>query len=185
LRLKKDKWLNDTCINTYFEILLAKSKGCLIANSGLILIPPHQKWRPYTVFFENNGRVPTSLLKKTAPIFVPINAGGVHWALLVIHPATKTLTYYDSLSWKPGHEVEKVKENLRKFAELEGITSDISDWKVVSGSCPQQSNGNDCGVFTCMAADRLMQGLPLDYSAKDVPYMRLKMLSEFIRAHGA
>jgi sentrin-specific protease 1 len=83
----------------------------------------------------------------------------------------------------PGKEIDTTLKNLAHFAALEGRAFNSSDWKVVLEKVPQQTNGSDCGIFTCMALESLSHGKPLDYSARDVPYMRLKMLSAFIQSH--
>lgn len=175
-RMEKDQWLNDACVNTFLEVVLAKSKNCIMANSYFAQCFNEQ--RPYKLFRKSDGSTPTSLYQEKKPIFMPLNVGGAHWALLVIDFSKRKLCYYDSLSMRPGAEVEKVKAILQTLAAKENVSLAKKDWQCVIEKCPQQTNGNDCGVFTCMAAERLMQGLPLDYSARDVPSARRRMLTE-------
>jgi Ulp1 family protease len=39
-------------------------------------------------------------------------------------------------------------------------------------NCPQQDNGNDCGVFVCKAAEYIACGRPLTYGPADMPFFR-------------
>lgn len=169
-RLEDDVWLNDACMNTLFENLIVGSRDCLIANSYLLSIS-----KPYKMFRGSNASSPTALFQDKKPVFVPLNVRKVHWVLLKIDVETQKIHYYDSLSWTPGVEVENVKQLMLRHAELEGAPLRENAFEIVIENCPQQTNGNDCGVFTYMAALRLMRGEPLTYSATDVPAMRLQM----------
>lgn len=47
-------------------------------------------------------------------------------------------------------------------------------------STPQQDNGTDCGVFTCMFAYYLALQLQLRFSAADMPYFRQRITLEIL-----
>jgi Ulp1 family protease len=40
---------------------------------------------------------------------------------------------------------------------------------------PQQGNGVDCGVFVCINAEFISEGIPLLYSKLDLPLVRRKI----------
>lgn len=40
---------------------------------------------------------------------------------------------------------------------------------------PQESNGNDCGIFICMFADFISLNLPLEFDSSHMPGMRLRL----------
>lgn len=68
----------------------------------------------------------------------------------------------------------------------EEITVDtFKEWQNFSprpGEIPEQRNGYDCGVFTCMNADFLSLGLKLDYTQADIPNFRLKMVHDILNS---
>lgn len=57
------------------------------------------------------------------------------------------------------------------------------DWEVVHGnrSVPQQDNGSDCGVFTCIFANYYSQNLDLKFSSDHMPDFRQKIALDLSR----
>ena len=51
------------------------------------------------------------------------------------------------------------------------------EWTLVptEKDTPQQTNGCDCGVFTCMFADYLGAGEALNFSQADMPHFRYRV----------
>lgn len=51
------------------------------------------------------------------------------------------------------------------------------------GYVPQQENGYDCGMFSCIAADFFMDDIPLlrAYTQRDMTYFRLKVGTDILR----
>lgn len=45
---------------------------------------------------------------------------------------------------------------------------------------PQQKNGSDCGVFTCVAAQYLAQDKTFNYSQNDMKVIRRRMTYEIM-----
>jgi sentrin-specific protease 1 len=41
-----------------------------------------------------------------------------------------------------------------------------------------QEDGTDCGIFMCAFAERICQGVPFDFSQKDIPNLRELMAYE-------
>jgi len=67
----------------------------------------------------------------------------------------KKIVYYDSLG---GGRGQYFLDNLLRYIGDEAKTKQnehFSDkeWELIVEDVPQQQNGNDCGVFTCMFAD--------------------------------
>ena len=54
---------------------------------------------------------------------------------------------------------------------------DEDEWTLVptTSDTPQQHNGCDCGVFSCMAADHIANNEGLTYDQSDMPYFRRRM----------
>ena len=100
-------------------------------------------------------------------------------------PASITVTA-DELRRHPGLTLEAREYKL----EPQGLTSrtvDVGLWTLVpttttpKASCPQQNNGCDCGLFTCMAADYIANNqLDLAYGQGAMPAFRRRMAARII-----
>lgn len=59
---------------------------------------------------------------------------------------------------------------------------DRTNWTGITPSnIPQQRNMSDCGVFTCMFAERLSRNHPFDFSQKDMTAIRRRMALDIKR----
>ena len=119
-------------------------------------------------------------------IFFPINTANSHWTLLVLHMQQRVAYYYDSLpgrSDRPSECFERMKLWLTDEAKdkKQDLNYDPSDWKLVEPQCPKQTNGYDCGVFTIMYMDFLVDDLPLDFTQDDIPAFREKIAADILR----
>lgn len=113
-------------------------------------------------------------------IFIPIYWDN-HWCLVLVNFTAKTMNYYDSLK-KTNHEClniimeylkqEHLNEKKKKF--------DIRGWKLGFPNCPEQTNGHDCAVFTCIYADYLARDADLDFTQNDITELRLKICYEIL-----
>jgi Ulp1 family protease len=126
----------------------------------------------YALFHKNLHPYPSietaahgTCLFDTDRIFFPHhlkNGGAVdHWALVVVFVPEKCVRYYCSLG-NSGHEVTfAVLQYLqdKHLADYGVVLPNICNWSTspCSADTPRQNNGWDCGVFTCMFVDRLMQ----------------------------
>jgi sentrin-specific protease 1 len=45
---------------------------------------------------------------------------------------------------------------------------------------PRQKNGFDCGVFICQYVRQLALGLPVTFSQRDIPGVRLRICSDLL-----
>jgi hypothetical protein len=59
------------------------------------------------------------------------------------------------------------------------------DWQTFDREVhvPQQGNGVDCGVFTCICADFTSEDLPLRYSQDDMLFFREKICADILRGN--
>ena len=92
-------------------------------------------------------------------IYIPTNAQNSHWTVLIIFIVEKNIRYYDSMNGGGDHFLDAA----RRWVVDEGrvkkhITIDPEDWALVprQAHVPQQGNGFDCGVFSCMCADYIV-----------------------------
>lgn len=54
------------------------------------------------------------------------------------------------------------------------------DWEAVRGQSPLQSNGFDCGVFTCTTAEFISRGVYPNYTEADLSLVRKRLIAEII-----
>lgn len=103
-------------------------------------------------------------------IFIPVNLFKNHWACAVIFMQEKRIRFHDSMRGDGYH----YSEGLLKYLEDEwisknpgmGILPDSQKWEIVGyvDGVPQQPNGFDCGLFTCMFANFLSINRPLSFT---------------------
>lgn len=168
-------WLTDDLISYYIELLRENSTFYGHSTSEFYFFHPYfyQKLRDHEGKFcyENvhtwTQKVNTFSFRK---IFVPMHVKGNHWALAVIEMSGKRICYIDSL--KCDETFEKVGIlNLWLSKEFQRIGGSIpfQDFELVTLECPQQDNGDDCGVF-------LITFMHLIYLNEDIKYMDKSMV---------
>jgi len=66
-----------------------------------------------------------------------------------------------------------------------GFSLEKSEWHLESiQQTPKQDNGKDCGIFTIMCADFLMDNLPIceeSFGQEHMEFLRLKIVNDIIR----
>jgi hypothetical protein len=118
------------------------------------------------------------------PIHFPTHNGAQdHWAWACIFPKRKRIEYYDSFN-RSGQQYckallrflvddanDKHDHPDRKGSPVHDF--DSKDWVFANVDMPQQGNGHDCGVFTCVGALHLSRNMPMDsFSQDDMPFFR-------------
>jgi sentrin-specific protease 1 len=104
--------------------------------------------------------------------------------LSVINIKSKRFEYYDSLNGMSYHEIFK---NLKNYLidEIKDKNYEINlidlvknyNSYVPSNKTPQQSNGYDCGVFTCVFANYVSQDKNFDFNQTHITnYFRKKFI---------
>lgn len=77
---------------------------------------------------------------------------------------------------------------LRKYLEDESLDKkkqpyDTTDWTLqIVKKIPQQMNGSDCGVFSCMFAEYISANKSITFTQEDMPYFRHKMAYEILHS---
>nr|CAD7460966.1 unnamed protein product [Timema tahoe] len=146
-------WLNDEIINFYMNLIIERGKMDNYPNV----------YAMNTFFYPKlitSGYASLKRWTRKVDIFsqdlviAPIHMN-VHWCLAVMNMKTKNITYYDSMG-APNN-------------------------RCLNGN-PQQQNGSDCGVFTCIYAEYLSRNAELSFSQKDMPYFRQKMVYEILKS---
>lgn len=110
-------------------------------------------------------------ISKLEMIICPININQTHWVTGAIDLKNKKLLYMDSLAGLEtphgSRSLCSLSEYLTGEAEKQGQAQVSQGFEMVQvTTCPQQSNGYDCGVFTLMNSLHLAKGSPLEYDPK-------------------
>jgi len=111
-----------------------------------------------------------------AKVFVPINIHNMHWVLAVAFMQKKTIVYYDSLRDESKGKIylKCMLRYLSDEAEDKQQYFNKVEWKLLIKKVPQQTNGNDCGVFACMFADLVLDDI-------NVEHLQQGMMEDFRR----
>ncbi|XP_039612283.1 sentrin-specific protease 2 isoform X1 [Polypterus senegalus] len=180
--LGHQRWLNDEVINFYMNLLITRSEqegGLKVYAFNTFFFPKlcaggYQAVRRWTKGMD--------IFEKDV-IFVPLHLG-VHWCLAVVDFRVKEVKYYDS-TYRRNDDIcwillHYLKEEY-KFKKKEDLH--IYKWTVTSakpGEVPQQMNGSDCGVFACKYADYIARDKPINFTQKNMPYFRRRMVWEIL-----
>ena len=100
----------------------------------------------------------------------------MHWTVAVIHMTEKRIQFYDSMSGSGDRYLEGLMQYLQDehMAKKGCPLPDADEWELVESTpdTPQQRNGYDCGVFTCMFCDFLSTDCPLTFSQEHITQCR-------------
>jgi len=122
-------------------------------------------------------RVPGKDIFNLDKIFFACNVHQTHWTCVVIFMQEKLIRFYDSMAgdgYSYSHGLLKYLKDEWK-AKKGGDLPNADEWKIVGyvdGDVPQQQNGFDCGVFTCMYADFVSMDRPLAFTQEHITRCR-------------
>ena len=126
------------------------------------------------------AKIGTKDLNRVRRVFIPVHQGA-HWTLLVVSPIARTIEYFDSLGGSADDYIRNAKSWL---ASEMGKGWNEEEWSVPTGSHgagPRQTNGSDCGVFTCTTARMVVLGVdPMAYGGEDMKVQRERMVAELL-----
>jgi len=176
-------WLDDNIINFYMELLNERSK----------LNHYPSVWCVNTFFFttlESDGYSKVRRWSKRAKVdvfnldflIVPVHLGA-HWTCAAVNFNDKNVTFYDSMRSNGSSYVSTIFNYLLdEHNDKKSTTIYKSKWTLNgNGSCPQQRNGGDCGVFTCCVAENLSRGLAnWNFDQSQMQFIRKKMCIEIM-----
>ncbi|EIW86535.1 cysteine proteinase [Coniophora puteana RWD-64-598 SS2] len=192
VRLGPSQWLNDEIINFYGQMILTRSEGAKENSSanGAANVPLRAHyfntffWPTLTSKGYDQGRLAkwTKKLDLFAKdiVLIPINHSNMHWTAAAINFREKRIESYDSM----GHYQKSVFKPLRDYLNREhqnkkNAPFDFTGWvDYVPEETPQQENGFDCGVFTCQFMESCSRGRTFNFTQKDMPYLRKRMIWE-------
>ncbi|XP_071630578.1 uncharacterized protein [Temnothorax longispinosus] len=175
-------WLNDEVINFYMNLLIAR--GTSSDN--------YPKVHAMNTFFYpkllSGGHSSLKRWTRKVDIFaqdlmvVPVHLD-IHWCMSIVDFRNKTIVYYDSM----GSNNPKCLAALKQYLQDESLDKkkqpyNMNDWKLKPArNIPQQMNGSDCGVFSCMFAEYVCANKKITFTQEDMPYFRNKMVYEILK----
>lgn len=190
--LKPGMWLNDEIIH-YFYLMLAKRDEELCKND-----PSRKRSHFFKSFFitkllnEGNAscdgtyeyrnvkrwskKVHGKDIFNLDKILFPINMGNMHWICAAIFIKKKRIEIFDSM----GSNGNRYLDALFNYIQDEHMDKkkcplpDAESWELVptQRDTPRQTNGHDCGVFTCMFADFLSKDTALVFNQDHIDQCR-------------
>jgi sentrin-specific protease 1 len=121
-------------------------------------------------------------------IIIPVNVKNTHWYLAVINLRHKRTEIYDSDDpAAPGAAAGHVHEILMRYLKEEHMDKkrtplDEKEWtRQPPGNHPQQSNKDDCGVFTLMTIFYMCHNAIVNFSQRDMPRLRRWLLQQVLK----
>eukprot|EP00644_Phytophthora_capsici_P002838 jgi/Phyca11/125005/e_gw1.55.32.1 len=185
-------WLNDEVINFYFQMM--SDRDAALVEAGVLSKRSHFfNSFFYTKVSENgynfvNVRRWTRKVRLVFNIFdrAKILIGFMHWCMAVIYMTEKRIQYYDSMMGSGAACLKVLLRYLHDESEHKKKQKfNDEGWELVGTTpdTPQQTNGSDCGVFSCMFADYLSQNRPLTFKQKDIPFHRHRMVLHVTRGY--
>jgi PIF1-like helicase/Ulp1 protease family, C-terminal catalytic domain/Helitron helicase-like domain at N-terminus len=186
-------WLDDCIINAFLSLLnmrestLPHSPCSYCFNTFLWtwLLPSNPlcptELAPYN--YSNvrtwSSHAPSHSLHCLDKIFFPLHIRQSHWASCIAYPNLATVFFLDSLPSPHTPEtlyLECLVHYLQdEHFKVHGFFHHRS-WNMVPcchSTTPLQQNCNDCGVFMCLFAERLLSNKPLTFNPDIAPLARL------------
>lgn len=171
--LEEQNWLNDQIINMYGELIMEATQ---------------HKVHFFNSFFHKQlvakGYDGVKRWTKKVDLFskwlllIPIHLE-IHWSLVTVTMATKTISYYDSQGIVFRHTTDNIMKYLLSEAREKKQTAFQKGWKItIIKGIPQQKNDSDCGVFVLEYCRCLSVKQPLLFSQEDMPRIRKRIYKE-------
>lgn len=179
LTLQPEGLLNDNIINFYMKLLMKRGERF-----------PYLKVYAFdTRFVEKlyGGYKNVQRWTKNVDIFdydiiaIPVHIPSIqHWCMAICNMMFKTINYYNSMGQPNDRLLDRLIYYLHKeHFDKKKIELDMTQWTCNNvADHPQQVNGYDCGVFSCMTAEFICRNRQIIFTQSDMEYFRKKMTME-------
>ena len=171
--------LDDNILNSYYHLIEERSK-----RPGYPSILREDIYFYVGLTNRRDGWAPqySSDMFLCDYVFFPIGTES-HWMLVYASIATRKLYYLDSLLSE--RRAREVLGNIKAYmynasVKLHGKDNAwVFDTEIVR-NLPQQTNGIDCGVFTCQFAEHVARGGNIIFTQAEIPQIRRNMVWELM-----
>ncbi|XP_043270497.1 sentrin-specific protease 1-like [Venturia canescens] len=169
--LNGTNWLNDEVINNYLELI---SDEKTYAMSSFFF--PRLHVNGYNAVKRWTKKINIFKYRK---VIVPIHLGN-HWCLAVIDMLFGEICYYDSFKGsQPAYLATLLEYLVQEAKEKNEVPINKEEWTLGNKTnIPCQTNGYDCGVFTCQFARYEAANRAINFTQQDMPQIRAKMARE-------
>uniref|UniRef100_A0A8D0CZ20 Ubiquitin-like protease family profile domain-containing protein n=1 Tax=Sander lucioperca TaxID=283035 RepID=A0A8D0CZ20_SANLU len=164
--LEEQNWLNDQIINMYGELIMEATQHKVHFFNSFF----HKQLVAKGYDGVKRWTKKVDLFSKWLLLF-PIHLE-IHWSLITVTMATKTISYYDSQGIVFRHTTDSRSCNCGIFCPL--LHCDL----LTPQGIPQQKNDSDCGVFVLEYCRCLSVKQPLLFSQEDMPRIRKRIHKE-------
>ena len=149
-------WLDDDAINAYLMLLKAKySTGSrLIAITDSRFFPCLENKTNYSKWVDEESLTSASI------VFIPIFKAN-HWFLAVVDHDSKAFYIFNSIAGRHRLEMNLIKSFLEQLHSRRGLPrldEYVHRYCLSKRDVPQQTNYNDCGVYTLLFAKIIASG---------------------------
>jgi hypothetical protein len=173
--LQKGKVLTDETVN-YFSSRMVVEAGVQLLNSF---------WYPRSSSNRSEAAGQLDLLSGTLTL-IPC-FGSIHWSCIEVDQDAGTITHYDSLRGMHCRGTGALAKTagcsycgrVRDTFLYASKSLAPGGWQFFTPNCPQQANGNDCGIFMLAVLEKRAQKLDLD-QVLDPDQCRFNMAIRFI-----
>jgi sentrin-specific protease 1 len=183
LRLLPGRLLPDDVIEAFCSLIQRKA-----INQNVHIFPPLFTYKlmqsgPGSV---NKHSRRVNLVSKDMNTLVFIYNPSMHWISICVYMESKSIHIYDSFVDKakiiqePQLVIisrEKVIHSLMDYIQHAMEVKNTREWTYQYSSCPQQSNGHDCGVHACLQVLCLAFRSVVDYDTEHMDMFRLYILN--------
>jgi len=183
-RLRPGVWLNDEVIH-YFLLMLARrdQELCKSLNrkrshffkSFFVTKLLDERGYCYANVKRWSKKVPGKDIFQLDKIICPVNVANSHWTCAVIFVQEKRIQFYDSMGGTGRRTLKGLLQYMvDEYKDKKKKVLDVNEWTLVHNQpdTPEQANGYDCGVFTCMFADFISRNQPLTFTQDHVTECR-------------
>lgn len=165
-------WLNDKIINAYMEMLASHHKEAYFFSTFLYLHLRTKSIKEAAEWFADLD------LEGYKSFVFPIHASS-HWALVIVQGSE--LLGFDSLGTMGLGCIATIRTFMDELYLARRRIFRPALARLMSDKVPQQTNGDDCGVFCCAYARYYtIEGVHNQFVSSDIPLMRARILHEIL-----
>jgi sentrin-specific protease 1 len=199
-RLRPGAWLNDEIINLYIEMLKRFDSDLCAKDAARKPTLFFSTWFMDHLLIRDGGYNYSQVRRQTKrrgidinildyeQVIIPINISNSHWMVNRINISGKKVIEGDSLaSGTPRSSSMYTRAVMRWIADehdSRSIPFDQQSWSQVvlsASQFPQQTNNEDCGVFTLMAAEYFARGRKVNFDQESMDFFRMRIAINILK----
>jgi len=175
-------WLNDEVINFYLNLICKRAE----ADTDLPSVYAFQTF--FYTTLSQRGYAGVKRWTRKVDVFaydiwlIPVHLQ-VHWCMAVVNLPEKKIEYYDSMLGGNPLVFQLLTDYIvSESNDKKKQAIDLSDWELIERrDIPTQQNGSDCGMFSCKFAEYASRKAKVDFSQRNMPYFRQRMVYEICK----